>query len=273
MKISPINIVLAVLLTIVVLATTILSVDLTKPNYEMKLPANMKYSPAYHAYKENEFLPNGRTLQPPVKNTIARGQMILDFEATSDDAIRAKDAIRAGKELLNPTTEDELSASVKRGAKRFRIYCGCCHGPLGEGDGMVGQRGFRPPPTLLSGNSIRANAKDGKLFHIITYGQGLMPDMEAQLSPAERWDVVNFIRNLQDNAAPPEAATDTKETTDEPKADSEEDKESTPDSDTQPEEEPKPSPEEDKESTPDSDTQPEEEPKAEAEDETESTEE
>jgi hypothetical protein len=45
--------------------------------------------------------------------------------------------------------------------------------------------------------------KDGQLFHILTYGQASMPDFTGQLSPARRWDGVNYIRNLQANSAAP----------------------------------------------------------------------
>lgn len=39
--------------------------------------------------------------------------------------------------------------------------------------------------------------KDGQLFHILSYGQGSMSSFAPQLSHARRWDVINFIRDLQ----------------------------------------------------------------------------
>ena len=43
--------------------------------------------------------------------------------------------------------------------------------------------------------------KDGQLFHILTYGQGSMSSMAAQLSRDRRWDVINFVRSLQQGTA------------------------------------------------------------------------
>ncbi len=43
--------------------------------------------------------------------------------------------------------------------------------------------------------------KDGQLFHILTYGQGSMSPMVAQLSRDRRWDVINFVRDMQQKAA------------------------------------------------------------------------
>ena len=42
--------------------------------------------------------------------------------------------------------------------------------------------------------------KDGQLFHIVTYGQGSMLNLAAQLPVARRWDVINFVRSLQESA-------------------------------------------------------------------------
>ena len=53
--------------------------------------------------------------------------------------------------------------------------------------------------------------KDGQLFHILSYGQGSMSPMAAQLSRAERWEVINYIRDMQQRAPavdPPAEATE-----------------------------------------------------------------
>ncbi len=67
------------------------------------------------------------------------------------------------------------------------------------------KRGFPPPPSLLTGKSPQT--KDGQLFHILTYGQANMPDFAAQLSPARRWDVINYIRSLQTQRTAAEVQT------------------------------------------------------------------
>ena len=193
MSLSRTNIALAGLLVMVAILTAATRVDYSQPNIEI-LP-DMKYTPAWTAYASNPVFENGRTLQAPVQGTIARGQMPLHFEPTKEDAIRA------GNELVNPYKQDEsleaakIQASIQRGGDTYRVFCICCHGATGAGDGPVTKRGFPPPPSLLTGKSVQM--KDGQLFHVLTYGQNTMPDFAAQLSSARRWDVINYIRSLQ----------------------------------------------------------------------------
>lgn len=219
MNLSRTNIALACLLLLVALPAASINVDHAQPNYEF-LP-EMKRSPASDAFAVSSVFPNGRTLQRPVAGTIARGELPLYYAATKEDAVRA------GEELLNPyqsnaapqpdATEDDgaaaednadqrLQASALRGEQVYRVMCVSCHGPTGAGDGPVAKRGFPPPPPLTTGKSVQM--RDGQLFHILTYGQGSMAPMAAQLSRDRRWDVINYVRSLQHAATPVEASSD-----------------------------------------------------------------
>lgn len=112
-----------------------------------------------------------------------------------------------GTQPVTATTPEisALERSIERGAERFRIYCVACHGPKGMGDGLVAQRGFPPPPSLLTGKSVQM--KDGQLFHILTYGQGSMAPFAGQIAQERRWDLINFIRDLQKNNPPTATGT------------------------------------------------------------------
>ncbi|VAX40994.1 hypothetical protein MNBD_PLANCTO02-2881 [hydrothermal vent metagenome] len=186
------NIALALLLAFVVFAIFFTKTDYAITNYEF-LP-DMKRSQAYGAYSKNPHFANGRTLQLPVQGTIARGEQLLHYQAT------AAEAIRAGNELKNPTSvKPKLkAASLERGTEIYRVFCISCHGATGAGDGIVPKYGFPPPPSLLTGKSLKM--KDGQLFHILSYGQGNMTDFNAQLSHQQRWDVINYIRTMQKSA-------------------------------------------------------------------------
>ncbi len=200
------NIGLALILGGVCAAVALTQVDLAKPNMEI-LP-DMKYSPAYSAYSTNSQFTNESTLQTPVSGTIARGQMPLHYAATKEDAVRAGDEISNPYALVSGPLDGMLEegsqarflASVARGNELFRVYCVVCHGATGVGDGPVTQRGFPPPPSLLTGNSRQM--KDGQLFHILSYGQVNMPSMSSQISSDRRWDVINYVRNLQSATSP-----------------------------------------------------------------------
>jgi mono/diheme cytochrome c family protein len=224
------NTVLAVLLIIVIVLAAAVGVDYSRPNIEI-LP-DMKYTPAWEAFAANPNFPNGRTMQAPVPGTIARGQMPLYYAATKEDAVRAGDelsnphsrtaieaAVAAERDAASPNAEpsseadlqkeaalraalvgERFAASLERGSHVYLTFCISCHGPKGGGDGPVTQRGFPPPPSMLSGKSMQM--KDGQLFHILTYGQGSMAPFAAQLSRELRWDVINYVRDLQSKAPP-----------------------------------------------------------------------
>lgn len=196
------NIVLGSLLAVVVALTAWVRVDYSIPNMEV-LP-DMKYSPAWKAYTNNPNFPNGRTLQTPVSGTIARGDMPLHYLATKEDAIRAGEELRspydetalvAHLSTANPAEKERWQVSVQRGNDIYHVFCISCHGATGTGDGPVSLRGFPPPPSLLTGKSRQM--KDGQLFHILTYGQNSMPSFSPELSHSRRWDVINYIRDLQ----------------------------------------------------------------------------
>ncbi len=122
-------------------------------------------------------------MKPPVPGTIARGQKVYPFPT---------DAERAGRELRNPLPIDEKT--LKMGQERFEIYCTVCHGRLGDGDGPIVPK-FPKPPTLHS-DKIR-NWSDGRLFHVMTVGQNIMPSYASQVDPEERWAIAHYIRVLQ----------------------------------------------------------------------------
>jgi len=217
-----INMVLAGLLVLAVVLAASIDSDRSQPNFEF-LP-QMKRSAASNAWSASVVFPNGRTMQAPVPGTIARGELPLHYAATKEDAVRA------GEELHNPFKRDvnasasppeprvdasvsvavtgtsgepdaasRLKASVLRGSAVYGVFCVSCHGPSGAGDGAVAKRGFPPPPPLPTGKSVQM--KDGQLFHLLSYGQGSMAPMAAQLSRDRRWDVINFVRSLQQGAA------------------------------------------------------------------------
>lgn len=208
---SRLNLVLAALLAGVLALVVAVRPDATQPNWEF-LP-EMKHSPAVQAFEVSSVFANGRTQQPAVVGTIPRGHMPLHYAATKEDAVRA------GEELLNPfqqriaaaasappaqagpglDPQAALAASVQRGTAIYQVACQSCHGANGTGDGPIAQRGFPPPPPLPTGKSVQM--QDGQLFHILTFGQGSMSPMAAQLDRDQRWDVINFVRTLQAKAA------------------------------------------------------------------------
>lgn len=112
---------------------------------------------------------------------------------------------RTGGELTLPREEREVAAkrpnpvmttpaSLAKGKELFLIYCAVCHGPEGKGNGPVSPK-FIPPPDLTH-PSIQKGRSDGYMQHVIGTGGAVMPAYGEALSPQERWEIVNFVRNL-----------------------------------------------------------------------------
>lgn len=86
-------------------------------------------------------------------------------------------------------------ALLERGQQRFRIYCTPCHSELGDGHGMIVQRGFPPPPSYHI-DRLRA-APVEHFYDVITHGYGAMYSYANRVQPDDRWAIAAYIRALQ----------------------------------------------------------------------------
>jgi mono/diheme cytochrome c family protein len=122
----------------------------------------------------------------PAKGSIARGYMPYSYPNTNDGYEAA------GLYLKNP-----IPVSDKVLAEAEHLYtnnCVHCHGASGAGDGKVGQKLPGAPPAY---NGALKNLPEGKIFHSITYGKGLMGNHASFLSTEERWKLVHYVQKLQ----------------------------------------------------------------------------
>ena len=102
------------------------------------------------------------------------------------------DRIEAGKKLQNPVTS--TAVSIENGKRLFNTYCASCHGPEAKGDGPVAKK-FIPPPNLTL--EVFRKRPDGFIYETIRSGGPLMPSQGEALLPQERWEIVNYLRTLQ----------------------------------------------------------------------------
>ncbi|HZI89860.1 MAG TPA: cytochrome c [Candidatus Polarisedimenticolia bacterium] len=153
---------------------------------------NMAYSPAIKAQNEDPMHPGFSAMRMPVAGTVPRGFTPYRYAI--------QDSLVAQRELVNPLprTADVLG----RGQRVFNTYCIVCHGPKGDGQGYIVPK-FPMPPSLLSAKV--SEWPDGRIFHIITRGQNLMPSYATQVLPEDRWAVIHYVRALE-RAAHPTAA-------------------------------------------------------------------
>ena len=150
--------------------------------------AEMSRSPGPGLGGDSSFFRDGAALRVPVKGTIPRGFTPYPFADTEADRLRAE------VELLNPFPPS-LDVLL-RGHDVYRNFCRHCHGPTGQGDGPVGRK--VPAFSMSIVGKATQDLPDGTLFHILARGQNNMPSHASQLSQADRWRVIHYLRDLQE---------------------------------------------------------------------------
>lgn len=110
---------------------------------------------------------------------------------------------RAGRELHSPIAMTK--ESVDKGKVIYDKFCLHCHGETGAGDGKVVTEGGHPAPGAYSG-PLKA-LPEGKMFHTLTYGKGMMGSHAGQLNKEERWTVIQYVKYLQNGGKMPDAAS------------------------------------------------------------------
>jgi mono/diheme cytochrome c family protein len=146
-------------------------------NWMMEQP---KLTPQ-HTY--SSIFKDGFGMRTPVEGTVARGYLPYEFKGNPE---------AAGANLVNPLPFSK--SVIAMGQKKFDTYCSPCHGFHAEGDSRL--RGQFPNPPSLHSEKVRTWS-DGRIFDVITEGQNIMPSYASQLTPEERWVVINYIRVLQ----------------------------------------------------------------------------
>jgi mono/diheme cytochrome c family protein len=99
-------------------------------------------------------------------------------------------------EVANPIARSQ--ESVARGQAIFVARCAPCHGTDGRGIGPVSR--LFPQPANLTSPTVRSRS-DGFLFGQVTFGGDAMPPAAEGLDAPARWDVVNYLRAMQEGRA------------------------------------------------------------------------
>lgn len=159
----------------------------------------MHNQPKFIPLRSSEFFSDRRSARYPVPGTVPRLEDAnVDREQLDPNSyyLTGRHGETYGNDLPLPNgTPEERTRVLLRGEQRFNIYCSPCHSMLGDGDGMIVQRGFKRPPSLHQ-QRLR-NAPLGYFYEIISNGFGGMPDYASQVKPADRWAIAAYIRALQ----------------------------------------------------------------------------
>jgi len=92
---------------------------------------------------------------------------------------------------------------MKEAERLYQVNCAICHGTKLDGNGPLWNNGNGPYPAAprnLLEPAIKA-LSDGTYFHVITYGKNLMGSYASQLSPVQRWMVIDYMRTKQGMAS------------------------------------------------------------------------
>ncbi|MBI5707527.1 MAG: cytochrome c [Armatimonadetes bacterium] len=146
---------------------------------------------------------DGRADRPKVEGTVAWGK--------NRDGDPRYTAYKDGKlvttlpselvingETLSTADPAGLRKVLGRGKERFEIFCTPCHGALGDGKGMITQRGLAVRRTPASYHTDRLRKIPiGHFFDVITNGAGVMFPYGARIDADDRWAIAAYIRALQ----------------------------------------------------------------------------
>jgi len=181
-------------------AVVFISCDSKRQPGKVYMP-DMAYSRAYESYAErNDSVftmdindPKHRIFYTaqPVNGTIRRGELFpFTVPNDSNGLLNLSNLVKNPLEPL--TKHDSLEAS-----RLFNINCAVCHGAKAEANGPVAAKigGVKSIVAASPGYS------DGRLFYVMTYGQGNMGSYASQLDRKQRWMIVQYIRSLQPKTA------------------------------------------------------------------------
>jgi len=150
----------------------------------------MGSQPRYDTLSQSTFYADQRSARPLPPDTVPHGLLQEDIEFYTGKVAGSNPSQDVTVFPFVITKEDIL-----RGEQRYNIYCTPCHDPVGNGNGVIVQRGFTPPPSYHIDRLRQAPV--GHFFDVMTNGWGAMPSYAGQVSPRDRWLIVAYIRALQ----------------------------------------------------------------------------
>jgi len=134
----------------------------------------------------SRFYADGQSSRPLVEGTVPRGMARPAGPFTTG---------KSGGKFVDAIPVELTDSLLDRGEDRFNVFCSPCHGRLGDGLGMIVQRGF-PRPHSFHEDSVRAKPA-GYYFDVISNGFGRMYSYAPSIPVEDRWAIVSYLRALQ----------------------------------------------------------------------------
>lgn len=152
---------------------------------------DMDRQPKLRPQTGSDFFKDGLSSQLPVAGTVARGSAYQDTPVNTGKISGTTNWVAT---IPVPVTMQ----LIERGRERYTITCSPCHGPQGDGKGIIPKFGMTVIADLHDAASRKVvQQTDGELFNTITHGKGLMGAYGASLTIEDRWAVIAYVRALQ----------------------------------------------------------------------------
>lgn len=151
-------------------------------------------------YNSNQYNPYKMNLRLPPAHVVRRSASgWLPYRGANDST-----GLRLADKLVNPY--ESTPAILAHGKASYEMYCQHCHGAKAGGDGKVAagvkidgvEHSVYPGVANLKGDAYK-NITEGHIFHVITYGKGLMGSHGSQVSEEDRWKIAKYVKELQKN--------------------------------------------------------------------------
>lgn len=125
-------------------------------------------------------------MRMPPKGTVPRGQPPYKFMTDPG----------GGEKQANPLAGNMSPETLTTGRKHYDIYCAVCHGADGHNGTPVAEK-MPVKPRILASDEAKGYS-DGRIYHAITAGRGVMGSYLSQIpNEKTRWAVVNYVRSIQ----------------------------------------------------------------------------
>ena len=172
-------------------ATVFDSCDSKREPGKIYMP-DMAYSRAYEAYDtgsirlKNE---NINYIPSPVEGTIRRGDL-FPYPLPNDS-----NGYKMSAEIKDPLPPLD-TLQMAEAQRLFNINCAICHGPNMDAQGPLATGGKIPAVANLTLPQY-VKMPEGTMFHTVTYGKNNMGSYASQLSRAQRWMVIQYVKSKQ----------------------------------------------------------------------------
>ena len=148
---------------------------------------NMHNQNKVEPLEASDFYADGQAARPIPANTVSRSSM--------GDKVAPYTGLTVVPAPLRSGPPPVTLALLKRGQERYNVFCSPCHSRVGDGKGMIVQRGYKQPTSYHDPRLV--SAPTDYFVQVMTQGFGVMPSYAPQVPLEDRWAIAYYIRALQ----------------------------------------------------------------------------